>query len=58
MNDNNEIKKLILSATFDIISVCTVWGIVNNLEVKYSSHDITCSLLLYSYSIYIISKYV
>jgi hypothetical protein len=58
MTDNDEIKKLIISSTYDIIAVCTVWGIVNNLELKYLSRDITCSFLVYSYSIYVISKYV
>ena len=58
MTDNDEIKKLIISATYDIIAVGTVWGIVNNLELKYLSRDIACSLLVYSYSIYIMSKYV
>ena len=51
MSDNDEIKRLILSATCDIIAVCTVWGLINNLEYKYKrEYNITNVLVALAFS--------
>ena len=55
MSDNDEIKRLILSATCDIIAVGTVWGLINNLEYKYKrEYNITNVLVALAFS----SRYI
>jgi hypothetical protein len=59
MSDNDEIKRLILSATCDIIAVGTVWGLINNLEYKYKrEYNITNVLVALAFSTCIISRYI